>query len=305
MTNPIPNKQLAVKAEHDTELAAMEAEVTKALETGAPDATTEDTANGEGTPTPAPTSAEGETKPLAEKDSAEEVKPEATPDMGKPTTPAATDDSFDDEDVKHLSEKAQKRFRQMNDELKRLKARENAQKFGPKPTSVPDTRSSLGKPSALPWDTQGENGPKEVTAEEYEAEVATKAREAVKLELKNQQIVTNVTEDRKYLETTYPELDQESEDFDPVLAENVATWYKALFRTNQDIRLKDFVEEVMSLRTKGVEKGKSEVTATVMRQAAEQAISPTTQRVVSKTAADAIAGARTMEELEAAEKLLS
>lgn len=304
MTNPIPNKQLAVKAEHDTELEKMEAEVTKALETETPETADTETVNGEGTPTPAPTSAEGETKPLAEKETAEEVKPEATPDMGKPKTPAATDDSFDDEDVKHLSEKAQKRFRQMNDELKRLKARENAQKFGPKPTSVPDSRQSSSKPTALPWDTSA-NGPKEVTAEEYEAEVQAKAREAVKLELKNQQIVNNVTEDRKYLETTYAELNEESDDFDPVLAENVATWYKALFRTNPDIRLKDFVEEVMSLRTKGVEKGKSEVTATVMRQAAEQAISPSTSRVVSKNAADAIAGARTMEELEAAEKLLS
>lgn len=301
----IPNKQLAVKEANETELERMEAEVTKALETETDTTQTDDTSTGEGNTTPAPTSAEGETKPASEEAKPETDKPEAPADGQKPKVETDTQDDFSEDDVKHLSEKAQKRFRQMNAEIKRLKAQELSRSLGPKQQPVSDKGKSLAKPSALPWETQRTDGPKEVTEEEYQAEVAAKAREAAKLEIRNEKIINNVVEDRKYLETQHPELDQESDEFDPVLAEYIATTFKSLFKENQDIRLKDYAEQVLSLRASGVEKGKSQVTAKVMRQAAEQAISPSATRVVSKSAADAIAGAKTMEELEAAEKLLT
>lgn len=302
MDNP-NNKQLAVKADNDTELEKMEAEVTKALET--PDQTTPpaDTATGEGQP-PAPTSAEGEAKPASDEAKPETPAPAATPDGEKPKEPADTQDDFSEDDVKHLSEKAQKRFRQMNKELRELKASQLRNSLGPKQQPTP--RATQAKPSGLPWDTTTKtDGPREVTDEEYQQDVQAKAQEAAKTVIRNDKIVNNVIEDRKFLESNHPELNQESDDFDPVLAEYIATTFKSLFKDNQDLRLKDYAEQVLSLRAKGEERGKAQVTAKVAQQAAEQAMSPTTARVVSKTAADAIAGARTMDELEAAEKLLT
>lgn len=304
--NPINNKQLAVKAENDDALAKMETEVAEALANPNPEDQGTPPATGEETVTPAPTSAEGETKPVSETPKPEDAKPETTPDGEKPKADASKDDEFTDDDVKHLSEKAQKRFKQMNAELRRLKAQELSRNLGPKQQPVSDKRESLAKPSALPWDRKpAADGPKEVTDEEYQADVQAKAQEAARTVIRNEKIVNGVIEDRKYLEENHPELNQESEQFDPVLAEYIATTFKSLFKDNNDLRLKDYAEQVLSLRAKGVEQGKSEVTATVVKQAAEQAMSPSTTRVMPKTAADAIAGAKSMEELEAAEKLLT
>lgn len=303
----------AVKQQHEDELGKLEAEVTKQLAEASnePAPTQEgdkptETAKEDGTSDSTP--ATEETKALSENKEPvkEEAKPEADGQKGKVETD--TGDEFEDEDVKHLSEKAQKRFRSMNEKLKEANRQiEVLKKFGPKQTVETPTSDKGKVTQGLPWDTTAKADPeqREVTEEEYQAEVERKARQVVQTELRNEKILTTLSNDTREAEAKYQELDPKSDTFDPVLVTNISTWYKALFQQNEEIRFKDFVEEVMSLRAKGVERGKSEVTATVMRQAAEQAMTPSATKVEHKSASEAISKAKTISDLEAAEALVN
>lgn len=301
--------QMAAKASNDAELERLEAELEADLANPNKDQQPESTepaptaAEGE-KETPAPTSAEGETKPSSEETKPEETKPESKPDGEQKPATETKEEDFTDEDVKHLSEKAQKRFKTMSKRIKEFEAQEAARKYSPapaKPESPKEPAKPGETPTGLPWDLPNTGQPAESQGQPIDE---TKVRETVQGELKKKEILDNIKADTTFLEDKYPVLNQDSEEFDEALSTRISSWYKLMFRSNNELRFKDFVEEVMSLRAAGVEKGKTEVTTKVLQQASEQAISPSATRVEPVNVENQISGAKTMSELEALEKSL-
>lgn len=223
----------AVKAEHDEELAKLEAEIT-AL------GTQEESGTAEEEKTSSVQSAEDETKHSEE--GTEKKEDEKKPD-GAPST-ESDDAELSDDEVKQLSAKAQKRFKhlsKLNSEMNRELAflRKNTPKTEPAPEP---------KRTPLPWENEDEPDVAQIATE--------KARETVMETLRTERILSTIKEDVKEVEAKYPELNPNAPEYDRVLLAKVSTWYKAQFKENNELRLKDFVEEVFALRERGIEKGR-------------------------------------------------
>jgi hypothetical protein len=155
-------------------------------------------------------------------------------------------------------------------------------------------------PGKLPWETQEEEGA------EDPAIIARRETLAVIAEEKRQDaIITNLKSDSEHIESQYEELNPQSEKYDPTLVTKISVWYKGLFKDNNDLRLKDFVTELMSLRATGIDQGRSEVTEKVVKQAATQAIiSNAPSSAPASSVEQKIAGAKTIAELDALEASL-
>lgn len=271
----------AVKAEHDEELAKLEAEIT-AL------GTQEESGTAEEEKTSSVQSAEDETKHSEE--GTEKKEDEKKPD-GAPST-ESDDAELSDDEVKQLSAKAQKRFKhlsKLNSEMNRELAflRKNTPKTEPAPEP---------KRTPLPWENEDEPDVAQIATE--------KARETVMETLRTERILSTIKEDVKEVEAKYPELNPNAPEYDRVLLAKVSTWYKAQFKENNELRLKDFVEEVFALRERGIEKGRQEVTGKIAKQSAEQALTPSGGRVETSSVEEKIRSARSISELEALEKSL-
>lgn len=276
----------AVKEKNDEEIAKLEAEIESQLasqqEEGLPDSETPSE----------------EDKPDSESVPEEEnIVEEESPEIEDSDTIEDDGEELKDEEVKRLSAKAQRRFRKLTEELNEkerlLEARE---KYEPKP------KPEEIQPQRLPWDLDEGNGNQQVDLQE---EIEKRSREIVKEELHNKEIIQNLQSDIKSVQDKYPELNPEDTDYDPVLVTKISSWYKAQFVQNPDLRLSDFTEEIMSLKTAGKEQGKAEITGKVMKQAAEQALTPSTVKTEGRSAVDAIRKASSIEELEELEGLLS
>lgn len=271
----------AVKAAHDEELAKLEAEIT-AL------GTQEESDTAKEEKTPDATSANGETKQSEE--GTEKKEDEKKPDGA--TSTESDDAELSDDEVKQLSAKAQKRFKRLaklnsdlNHELAFL--RKNTPKTEPAPEP---------KRTPLPWENADEPDVAQIASE--------KARETVMETLRTERILSTIKEDVKEVEAKYPELNPNAPEYDRVLLAKVSTWYKAQFKENNELRLKDFVEEVFALRERGIEKGRQEVTGKIAKQSAEQALTPSGGRVETSSVEEKIRSARSISELEALEKSL-
>lgn len=281
----------AAKEAHDQELEKMEAEI--AAKAADPNYQPEEE-NGEASEeenTSSAKSAEGENNQPSE-EKPEESKAPAKPDGEKPEEEL---EELSTEDVQKLSGKAQKRFKSLADENMRVK-REN--EFLRKHLNKPEEKEPVEKPSRakLPWETEEEETEDPVI-------VAKRTTLETMAEQKRQDtILTNLQSDSDHLESTYPELKKGGKEYDPVLVTKISVWYKTLFKDNNNLRLKDFVTELMSLRAAGVDRGKSEVTEKVVKQAAQQAIiSNAPSSSPASSVEQKIQGAKTMAELEALE----
>lgn len=272
----------AVKAEHDEELAKLEAEINALGKQEEPGTAEEEKTSD------VQSAAKDETKHSEE-------EPEKKEDEKKPdgaTSTESDDAELSDEDVKQLSAKAQKRFKhlsKLNSEMNRELAflRKNTPKTEPAPEP---------KRTPLPWENEDEPDVAQIASE--------KARETVMETLRTERILATIKEDVKEVESKYPELNPNAPEYDRVLLAKVSTWYKAQFKENNELRLKDFVDEVFALRERGIEKGRQEVTGKIAKQSAEQALTPSGGRVETSSVEEKIRGARTIAELEALEKSL-
>lgn len=283
----------AAKEAHDQELEKMEADIAAKVADPnyQPEEETEETSEEE--KTSSATSAEGEKKqPSDEKP--EETTPPAKPDGAKPGEEL---EELSDEDVQKLSGKAQKRFKSLADENMRVKRENDFLRKHLKP----EEKEPVEKPSKirLPWETEEEE------AEDPVIVAKRAALEAVAEERRQEKILTDLQSDSTELENTYPELNPKDQSYDPTLVTKISVWYKTLFKDNNNLRLKDFATELMSLRAAGIDHGKSEVTEKVVKQAAQQAIiSNAPSSSPASSVEQKIAGAKTMEELEALEAQL-
>lgn len=297
MTTPATNQ--AAREAHDAELEAMEQALMNGQplpETPAPAAEKPVEAPAvEETPAPAP--APGETnQPPAEQ------TPAPAP---KPTGPQGEEpEELSEEEVQQLSGKAQKRFGRLSTENIRLK-KEN--EFLRKHMSKADTEETpevpepSTPPTRLPWDTTPPEE-EEMTVEQIQLEARRQAALEFAEQRRQETILTNLESDSKELERAFPEFDPKSEVYDPTLVTKISVWYKAQFKDNNDLRLKDFVTELMAIRAQGEARGRSQVDETLARQAADQALTPTAPTSKSSdTVVQKLQGAKSIEELEALE----
>lgn len=278
----------AAKEAHDDELAKMEADIAKA-NGGAPEGETPTVETPAEEGTPAPESAPGE---------------ENQPPVEKPATPAPKptgkegedDDYLSDEEVQKLSGKAQKRFGRLSSENIRLQKENEFLRKHTKKADEPVPEPSTPPINRLPWESTDGDEPE---GEDPAVVARREALLAVAEERRQQAILDNLQNDSKELETAYPEFDPKSESYDPTLVTKISVWYKGLFKDNNDLRLKDFVTELMALREQGIAQGKSEVTEKVVRQAADQAVTPTAPSGPSSdSVVKKIQGARSIAELD-------
>lgn len=205
---------------------------------------------------------------------------------------------MEDTEVDNLSKKAQRRFRKLSKELEDAKKQLDLRdRYEPKQEEPQQENYKL------PWEVEKEEPGTEVNVEEL---VEKRSREIAQEELKKEKILQTLKSDTESVQAKYPELNPEVADrYDPVLVDKIALWYKALFQQNSEVRLADVVEDVMDLTNRGKEQGKSEVTGKILKQASEQALTPSTARTETTSAFDAINSAKTVEELEALEGMLS
>ena len=281
----------AAKEAHDQELEKMESEIAAKVADPDydPEKETEETSEEE--KTSSATSAEGETKQPSEEKPGETTPPAKSDG----TKPGEDHEELSEEDVQKLSGKAQKRFKSLADENLRVKRENDFLRKHLKPEEKVEQPSKI----RLPWETEEEE------AEDPVIVAKRVALEAVAEQKRQDTILTNLQSDSTELENTFPELNPKGKEYDPTLVTKISVWYKTLFKDNNNLRLKDFVTELMSLRAAGVDRGKSEVTEKVVKQAAQQAIiSNAPSSSPASSVEQKIQGAKTMAELEALEAQL-
>lgn len=161
-----------------------------------------------------------------------------------------------------LSSKANKRYQQLANENRRLR-----EKLGEGMYGVHE------QPAALPWANQPAAEPYEITEDQYQRDIAQRASAVVDARMREYERKQRLSEDIRTLEATYGELNPESDKYDEELTNRLVKQFKLVSKGDPDIRLSEYVEDVMALRERGREEGKSEVSGKVLEQAARQAVS--------------------------------
>jgi len=230
-----------------------------------------------------------------------------TPDAGattaesKTTSPEVQDvaetqetqatDEFKDEEISSLSERAQKRFRELSQKAKRadeletqIKAtREGEQdKFlgalSPKPEAV--SRPIAPPVQGLPWE-QSQTNPTEITLDDYKRDVTLTADAIAQARVADAEFrlrkENEVKSDYQKIASDWSELNPDSSEYKPELSNKLAKLFENQLRADPKSRLYDLVKTVMDVRESGREKGKEEVTGRLVQQKAEEAVTPSTE----------------------------
>jgi len=200
-----------------------------------------------------------------------------------------------EEDEKLLSERAQKRIRQLSEKAKRAEELEKEvdrlrstqeQRFtqtvgeprGYQQPTVPaspvaQVSTPQSVPTNLPW---AENPDEErvVTPEEYKRELLSTADALVQARMSQYAKATEIKDDLERVERKYTELNPESPDYSEDLSVKLSNLFSTQLSANPQVRLSGFVDDIMSLRKSGEEKVKEQVSAKVVEQKSEEAILP-------------------------------
>lgn len=207
-----------------------------------------------------------ESEPAEDDSPSSENEPTSTESDGS-EEPASSDEPEDltEEEKSSLSDKTNKRIRYLAEKVKRYEEAQGVGLSGAAQTSQPE--------SALPWMQKPEVS-REVTQEEYERELTEKANTVVKAQMAEYERRQRIRDDVRLVEQTYEELNPESDNYDEKLSDMLGKQFSKIAKADPSASLADYVEEVMSLRESGKNAGKSEVSAKVVQQAANQALSP-------------------------------
>ena len=219
------------------------------------------------------------------------------------------EEKLSEEERKRLSEKAQKRYRQLakarkeaeqraeklEGEVRQLRDNQENRFLGDaKPSYLKElgvqssSASSQADPgqksSRLPYETSGEGSTSSdtsasgeervITVDDYKRDVLQTADIVVQARLKQFAKANEIQSDLQKLESKYEELNPESDSYSEELSVKLSKLFNAQLKAEPRVKLETFVDDIMALRKGGEEKGKAEVTAKVVEQKAEEAISP-------------------------------
>lgn len=176
------------------------------------------------------------------------------------------------------SDKGINRVQELANENKRLKE-QLAQSSKPRdqfidafnsenqPVSIPNLQTP-----GLPWDQENS----EVTPEDYQRDVVQTANQIVQAQVANVEFrlrkEQEIKEDYNEIEHKYEELNPESSNYNEELSNKIADLYKTQLKADKKVRLNKFVGEIMSIRHEGQERGQQQVTARLVEQKAEEAV---------------------------------
>lgn len=182
------------------------------------------------------------------------------------------------------------------EQSKRAESRQHelAQKVAEKSEEVESLRSQLERvqgymnqqsqvsqntESMLPWLNNNNDGEtREITPDEYKRDLISAADTVATMRLAQyqqaQNRVNNFERDVNSIEKNYPELNKDSDGFDKGLSKKITGLYQRASEKNPDLRLKDFVDDVMALREKGETEGRSQATRAIAQQEAQAATTP-------------------------------
>jgi hypothetical protein len=242
----------------------------------------------------------------------------------------ANDSSEDlsENEISSLSERAQKRFREMAQRLKELEQSKEKPIEETQEDSVVDLGEefpigdveiddSVVAPSNLPWNKR-DNEPA-IDPSEYKRHVARAAKDVVEQVLttrdnarRNKAIYEAFKSDLEKVRSTYPELNdiEAGPRYDNDLAEKVATYYKPIFEEYKNkgkyYRFDAFVKDWMSVKERGRSEGADEVRSAVDKQDGEQAFRPSGESISENPSLEKkLKSVKNIDELEALESELS
>lgn len=137
---------------------------------------------------------------------------------------------------------------------------------------------SFGLP---PWEVPQAQPGMEVTPEQYTQQVVGTARNLTAIELdrfkKDLAKVDNFKDDLRYVESKYDVLNPDKKEvYDEVSSKKITDLYIKASAGDPNLRLRDFVDSIMSFRQEGRNEGMAEGTNTVLKNQGESAIPPST-----------------------------
>ena len=217
---------------------------------------------------------------------------EQTPSTEEVATETTETKATEGED--QVSERASKRFQELANAKNQAEAKvkeleekigttraEDSEKFleGINPPTQAVSQQPTQQPTqGLPWDQPQQT---EVTMDDYKRDVVSTANAiaearvndvAFKLRKENE-----IRTDYLKVAAKYKELDPESDSYKKGLSEKIAGLFKDQVMRNPNAKLYDFTNAIMELREEGKVAGQSDVTARLVQQKAEEALTPSAE----------------------------
>lgn len=163
-------------------------------------------------------------------------------------------------------------------ELSALQEELNRIKGVTAPQPPGNINSGFGLP---PWEVPQAQPGSEITPEQYQQDVVGAANTLTDIKLRqftqNLARVDGFKDDLHYVEAKYDVLNPDKPDaYDKSAAKKITELYQKASAGDPSLRLKDFVDNIMSFRQEGRNEGMKEITPKVLRQQAEGAIPPST-----------------------------
>lgn len=220
-----------------------------------------------------------------------------------------SNEEWTDEDQKHLSDRAQKRIRDLNEKAKKAEELETEVKIlrGSKQKEMflnpydnaikqplwepknakEDNKTSIGelKPQSenpsIPWDINPQEPQYEekvLSPEEYQRDVLSTADIIVQARLGQYQKSVEIQKDLEKMEQKYEELNPDSPEYSEDISKKLANLFEGQLKANPNAKLSTFVDSIMSLREEKAidseKKAKASLSARTLDQKAEEAITP-------------------------------
>jgi len=215
---------------------------------------------------------------------------ETTEEVKEPKVEVATETEDSKTETAESSKGANQRIRELNAAKKA--AEEKAKSLAER---LEEITAQSGQPGEIPeYKPQVKPG-QEISEEQYQGDVHKTASALVELRIKQNNAINRIQNESNDVVRKYPELDPESETFNKELSDTFTEATEAHVRANPySASPKKFVDKLMKLYKKSVNKEVGEVTEKITKQVSETALRPTSIRKAEKSSKE-----KSIEELEA------
>lgn len=269
----------AWNAEDEAELKALEKEALAASEeepaAGDPQEDLADEGDAAGdepaaTPDPKETSPESSTGKPEEKPTEPQADPEDAELINNPNLSRRTRKRLQD-----LSKKA-KRAEELEKELAELKAGkpagepkgdEGGEEEDPFAEGIPTPKPTQPKAGDLPWDQK-----EELTVDDVRQMSRKEAADVLNEQREIQTFADSIRNDAKEVVTTYPQLNEDAEEYNRALDEKIARGYQLALKTYPRLRFKKYVEVEMKPILALLEQNQKDTATIIKNQADDQAL---------------------------------
>lgn len=215
---------------------------------------------------------ESESQTDTETEEVESKEPEKEPEkVSEPEPVRKTEPPRQERRMEKLIDKLKERTDQVSELRKQLETVKT-------PQSIEEQQQPVTGQGLPPWMQPSQAAPEEISPEQYKQDVVSTAHGLVKSEIAayRQQVekYENFKDDLSYVETNYPILNPDSDSYDGEKSKTISELYQKASQADEKLRLKDFVNSIMSFHQAGQEIGQKEVTQKSIQREAEAAVTP-------------------------------